>query len=113
MPARGRRLVEMKGLRIEARREGFDVFGGEGMAAELAHLADANVLEELHDLLAAFGSRSRPALPARRPNIGLTISVITGWSAALMSSNRHLTKPTAGRLSEGRRSRTVGGDVYE
>src|SRR5262245_1791017 len=105
MRARGRRLVEMKGLRIEARREGFDIFGGEGVAAELALLADANVLEELHGLLAAFGSRA--ALAARRPNIGLTIKVITGWSAALMSSKRNLTKPISGRLREGRVSSTV------
>src|SRR5262249_58897703 len=76
MRARGGRLVEMERLRIEARGESLDVVGGEGVAAELAHLADANVLEELHRLLAALGFPSRAALAARRPNIGLTISVI-------------------------------------
>src|SRR5262249_61691158 len=105
--ARGGRLVEMERLRIEARGEGLDVLGGEGVAAELAHLADANVLEELHGLLGALGSPSRAALAARRPNIGLTIRVITGWSTALMSSKRNLTKPMSGRVREGRGSSTV------
>src|SRR5262249_40362529 len=107
MRARGGRLVEMERLRIEARGNRLDVLGGEGVAAELAHLADANILEEFHDLLAAFGSSPRAALAARRPNIGLMIKVITGWSAALMSSKRNLTKPMSGRLREGRGSRTV------
>src|SRR5262249_56312838 len=107
MRARGSRLVEMKGLRIEPRGEGFGVLGREGVAPDLALLADANVLEELHDLPAAFGSRSRAALAARRPNIGLTISVITAWSAALMSSNRNLTNPMSGRLRQGPVSSTV------
>src|SRR5262245_56111733 len=107
MRARGGRLVEMERLRIEARGKRLDVLGGEGVAAEVAHLADADVLEEFHDLLAAFGSPPRAALAARRPNIGLTIKVITGWSAALMSSKRNLTKPMSGRLREGRVSSTV------
>src|SRR5262249_7106243 len=96
MRAGGGRLRGMGWLRIEARGEGFDVLGGEGVAAEVARLADANVLEELHRLLAALGSASRAALAARRPNIGLTIKVITCWSAALMSSKRNLTKPMSG-----------------
>src|SRR5262249_56679817 len=94
MRARGRRLVEMKGLRIEARREGFDIFGGEGVAAELALLADANVLEELHGLLAAFGSPA--ALAARPPHIRAPIQGITGPAAALERLKRHFEKPNAG-----------------
>src|SRR5262249_45833288 len=105
MRARGGRLVEMERLRIEARGKRLDVLGGEDVAAEVARLADANVLEEFHGSLGAFGSPSRAALPARRPNIGLTISVITGWSAAFVSSERKLTKPMSGRLREGRGSR--------
>ena len=46
---RGGRVVDMKRLRIEALRERLDVLGGKGMAADLARLADADVLEELHD----------------------------------------------------------------
>src|SRR5262249_53362052 len=107
MRARGGRLVEMERLRIEARGEGLDVLGGEGVAAELAHLADANILEEFHDLLAAFGSPPPAALAARRPNIGLTIKVITGWWAALISSKRNLTKAVSGRWRGGRVSSTA------
>ena len=68
----------MKRLRIEPRREGLNVFGGKSVAPDVADLANANVLEELHRSLAAFGPVPRAESGARRPNIGLTISVITG-----------------------------------
>jgi len=47
------RVVDMERLRIEALRERLDVLGGKGVAADLAGLADADVLEELHDRLCA------------------------------------------------------------
>src|SRR5262249_56598185 len=100
MRARGGRLVEMERLRIEARGKRLDVLGGEGVAAELARLADANVLEEFHDLLPAFGSPPRAALAARRPNIRLTIQVITRWAAALLRSQGKFTKPRWGRVRQ-------------
>ena len=41
-------LVEVKGLRIVAAREGLDLLGREGVAAELGALADRHVLEVSH-----------------------------------------------------------------
>src|SRR5207247_8952297 len=87
--------------------EGFDILGGERVTPDVADLANTNVLEELHGSLGAFGCPPRAALAARRPNIGLTTRVITGWSAVLMSSNLNVTTPTSGRLREARVSSTV------
>ena len=50
-----RRLVEMEGLRIIARREPDDLVGRKGMAAELKRFADGDGLEILH----ASASRRR------------------------------------------------------
>src|SRR5262245_39159551 len=106
MRARRRCLVEVEGLRIEARCECLDRIGSEGVAPEIADLADADILEKLHCSLAAIGSAGA-ALAARRPNIGLTVRAITAWSAALISSSRNLTNPMSGRLREPRVSSTV------
>src|SRR5262249_26809122 len=78
-----------------------DVLGGEGVAAEVARLADANVLEELHGLLGALGSPSRAALAARRPNIRLTIKGLTRWATAIVGPEREFAKPQFGPLRPG------------
>jgi len=58
MPARGAQpaemrafcgfFVNMKGLRIETTRKALDVFGGKGVLAEFAHVADAYIVKEFH-----------------------------------------------------------------
>src|SRR2546430_7366480 len=83
MRARGRRLVEMKGLRIEARGKRFDVLGGEGVAARLALFARPKGLAEIHKLLPAFGGPCPPALAALRPDNGRPTTLITGSQAAV------------------------------
>src|SRR5262249_22137136 len=78
-------FVEMKRLRVETLRERFDLFGHEGVAADLGKVADAHVLEEAHqptpDTLAA----------SRRANIGLTVRVINTTPEEPRSWNRNLT----------------------
>src|SRR5262249_30679381 len=103
MRARGGRLVEVERLRIETHGEGLDILGGEGVAADVAALADAGIPGELHRPPPA----SRPAPAPRPPDIGLTIRDSSGLPAASISSQRNLTKPMSGRLREGRVSSTV------
>src|SRR5262245_46391386 len=107
MRARGLGFVEMKRLRIEARREALDVLGSEGVAPEIADLTDTNVVEELHDSGLARGCAPAGDPASRRPNIGLTIKLIIGCSDASTSSSRSFTNPRSGRLREARVSSTV------
>src|SRR5262249_39747722 len=105
MRARGRGLVEMERLRIEARRKRLDFFGGKDVTAEFVDLTDANVFEELHGRLCTCCSA--PAGAASRPNIECTIKIISVRSEPVMSSKRNLTKPSLGRLRETRVSSTT------
>src|SRR5262245_16816414 len=107
--ARSRLLVEMKRLRVEARRKGLDLVGRKQMASDLGDLADADVLVEFHgDGGAASGASAAPELRAK---IGFTVSVISRLPAGSTSSNRNLTRPISGRVREGRLSSTVARTV--
>ena len=76
MRAFGRRLVDMKRLRIVAHGEGLDGLGSEGVAAVLEHVADLDVLEKFHG--AASGSR--------RPSIAVVTIVVRQLPASSITS---------------------------
>src|SRR5450759_3305717 len=71
-----RRLVDMERLRIETGGERLDVVGGEGVAADLENVADADVLEIFHGR--ASGSR--------RPNIAVVTMVVRQLPASSSTS---------------------------
>src|ERR1035441_1988966 len=76
MRALRRRLVDMERLRIEAGGERLDVVGGEGVAADLENVADADILEIFHGR--ASGSR--------RPNIAVVTMVVRQLPASSSTS---------------------------
>src|SRR5258708_32646807 len=99
MPARGREpaeqrglaflLVEMKALRIEFCSENLDGIRRESVGADLAAMADLDVLEEGHQ-----------TAPSRRLiRIGEVISH-SASPLALRAVHLNLTMPSSGRLFE-------------
>src|SRR5262249_60328518 len=97
MRPRGSRFVDVEGLRVETRREGFDLVAREGVAADRSALADGDVLEIFH---------GRPPASRRRIINGL-VSVVSTVPCSSSNSNRHLTNPISGRLLDARVSSTV------
>src|SRR5262249_323561 len=95
-------LVDIERLGIEARGERLDLLSRESVPADLGLIANPHILEELHQPASRLASAA-----ARRANIGLTVIVISCASEESTSSNRNLTKPSCGRLREGRVSSTV------
>src|SRR5918996_3385739 len=96
MRALGFGLVDMEALRIEAPRKGLDLVCTEMVCAELAAVADPDVLEILHG-----------ASAGRVPKISGLVSAITRVPSWLIISICSVTKPISGRLLEARVSSTV------
>ena len=99
MRARRRFLVDMEQLRIEARGEGLDFVGGEGVAADLVDVADADVLEIFHGRASGW----------RRPNIAvvtMVVSAVSGFVEHLVAEFRqtHLRPALGGRAFQHRRA---------
>src|SRR3974390_584017 len=97
MRALGRRIVDMERLWIKAHGKGFDIVGGEGVAAVFEDVAHLDVLEIFH----------RAASTWRRAIIIELTMIVRTASCSSSTSYCILTKPSSGRLAEARLSSTV------